>query len=255
MELLKETFDAWLQRVKSPVIGYIILAGLILNWKPIWFLIFADRSVYEKFAYFDIKTSSDTLFLYPVLIGVVSAVVVPWIGFAGAFLVGRPARLLRQLQQDARTDHEIYRLQKQTSVENAKAQEEAVREERQLEQAKRLKVAEEIGPEVRDELELSRESIEDHEEMPLDGISAIDRILIEFLGQSSDPIRVKEIPESPASLTKYKTIVRDGNKQRMTVDLLASDGSLKRRSLVSHDSFGRTSLTTKGYALYDSFPK
>lgn len=241
--------------MKSPVIGYIILAGLILNWKPIWFLIFADQSVYEKFAYFDIKTSNGTLFLYPVLIGVVSAVVVPWIGFAGAFLVGRPARLLRQLQQDARTDHEIYRLKKQTSVENAKAQEEAVREERQLEQAKRLKVAEQIGPEVRDELKLSRESIEDHEEILLDGISAIDRILIEILGQSPDPIRVKEIPESPASLTKYKTIVRDGNKQRMTVDLLASEGSLKRRSLVSHDRFERTSLTPKGYALYDSFSK
>jgi hypothetical protein len=83
LEPLKEAVEAWLHRVRAPILGYTLLAGLVINWKPLWALLFADIDVFSKFLYFDLRTDYWTLIVLPLLVGVLSALMTPWIALAG----------------------------------------------------------------------------------------------------------------------------------------------------------------------------
>ena len=90
LDALKETMDAWLARVKSPVLGYIVLAFILVNWKPLWFLVFADYGAYHRIHYFELHTDWLSLYVGPVALGVAAAAISPWAVLFGAWLARLP---------------------------------------------------------------------------------------------------------------------------------------------------------------------
>ena len=72
MEPLKEAVEAWLHRVRAPILGYTLLAGLAINWKALWALLFSEIDLFSRFLYFDLRTDLCTLFVFPLVVGFVS---------------------------------------------------------------------------------------------------------------------------------------------------------------------------------------
>jgi len=101
MDGLKELVEAFSARIKSPIIGSIILAFIAVNWRPVFFLFFSGKPASDKFVYFNEHTTGYSLYLYPVLIGLIFALLIPWINFWGAMAVESPVSKHRNMQLDA----------------------------------------------------------------------------------------------------------------------------------------------------------
>lgn len=95
MDGIKEIFEAFSQRIKSPIFGYVIIAFLAANWKPVFFLLFSGEPTPVKFTYLDENTSWATLFWLPLIIGVLAALAAPWISLAGAIWAESPTNKKR----------------------------------------------------------------------------------------------------------------------------------------------------------------
>ena len=151
MDALVKIFDEFRSRVRSPIWGTIGLYVILLNWKAFYFLLFADVSVPEKFSFWDENVTHDWLIYYPLALGVVSVVTVPWIRL-GFTWVNKFADLkLHNIQSTHRNDKKIQNLAEDERLEKAI-------ENQKIERAKRLKEAEKVGDEdLVKELRLNRE--------------------------------------------------------------------------------------------------
>lgn len=101
LEFFKEGAETWLQRVRSPLIGSVALSFLAINWQPIFFVIFADVPVLERFSYFDCETSIVTLVLLPVLVGLLIGLATPFVNYFGSRIAKNPVEKLRLLQAES----------------------------------------------------------------------------------------------------------------------------------------------------------
>lgn len=145
MEFIKDIADAWSQRIRSPIIGSIGLSFAFLNWKPLWYLIFAERPVRQKFLYFDQNTDWLSLLVLPIAVGLAVAFLMPWVKFFGAYTAKMPLSLLRQIQHDSTHEQMIYELKKEAESVQAQADVEAAREQAKIDAAKRLEEAKSVG--------------------------------------------------------------------------------------------------------------
>lgn len=141
--------------------GSVILSSMFVNWKPFWFLLFADKDVFEKFQFFDLNTSIWTLFLYPLALGIALALALPWVRLVGAILAQHPVDLLRKRQSDASHNQRLYRLEHDIKEGKARAQLEKTREEAQIEAAERLAKAQEIDKKLAENIIDERQANED----------------------------------------------------------------------------------------------
>ncbi|WP_424944737.1 hypothetical protein [Aliiroseovarius crassostreae] len=151
-DVLKDFFEATNNRIRSPFIGSIIFVFLVVNWRPLFNLLFGDTEVLVRIAHFDNVTTWQSLYLWPVVGGVVFALANPWLKYAGAWVAKKPVAHLKQLQDEAAHQHQIADIRRATELEERRAAEEEARERRKIDAAKREKEAEEVGGE-----ELSRE--------------------------------------------------------------------------------------------------
>lgn len=101
MDGLKELVEAFSARIRSPIIGSIALAFVIVNWKPLFFLLFSGEPAVAKFAFYDAKKTGYSPYIYPMIVGLVFALFLPWINFWGAKAVEAPITKHRNLQLDA----------------------------------------------------------------------------------------------------------------------------------------------------------
>lgn len=104
MDGLKELVEAFSARIKSPIIGSIVLAFIAINWKPLFFLLFSGESAEDKFLFLSCNTTGYSLYLYPVIAGLVFAFCLPWINFWGAKAIELPVSKHRNMQLDAAHD-------------------------------------------------------------------------------------------------------------------------------------------------------
>lgn len=255
VEPLKEAVEAWLQRVRSPILGYSLLAALAMNWKPLWALVFADIDVFSRFLYFDLRTDVCTLFVWPVVIGSVTDALTPWIGLVGIYVVRLPSKLQRELQRDARVEQEIYLLSTQAKIEDAKAQVERAREERTLAEAKRTQEAEKLGPEAVETLRQSRATVEIEGDQQKMSLSEVERFTIMFLGIQPGAVNPDKVHPNAVGLKAFESIVPGANVQRVKIELKDALDRLKKLGLTYNDGLGRWSLTSKGYEEYDHLSK
>lgn len=295
MEPLKEAVEAWLHRVRAPILGYSLLAGLAINWKPLWVLVFSDIDVFSRFSYFDLKTDVYTLVVWPVLGGLLSAALSPWIGLLGAHIVRQPAKMQRELQRDARVEQEIYQLVTQSRVEKAKAelgraqaeqglakadlqraqaeQElakadlqrakaelERARESIKLDELKRTQEAEELGQEAVEALRQARAEAEPSGVNSPGGhspfvLSDLDAAAIKFLGNLQEPINPEKLSDETRGLHVFDKVLPTSTLQRIKVELNDASERLSKQGLTSKDRFGRWTLTSKGYEEHDRLSK
>lgn len=100
MDGLKELVEAFSARIKSPIVGSIVLAFVIVNWKPLFFLLFSGEPAVAKFAFYDGNTTGCSRYLYPVGIGLAFALILPWVNFWGAKAIKLPVVWHRNMQLD-----------------------------------------------------------------------------------------------------------------------------------------------------------
>ena len=128
MEFLANLWNAWLQRIRAPVIGSISLSFIAINWQPIWYLLFADQPMRQKFLFFDANTSISTLIFYPVIVGVLLAATSPWLKLVGTWWTQFPISRIRRIQSDRDHDqkvHQEYLLKKQAIAATERVEAEA----------------------------------------------------------------------------------------------------------------------------------
>lgn len=154
MDSIREIFDALSQRIRSPVIGYVILMVLLFNWKVFFFLLFSGEPAETKFTYFDTHTDGWSLFGIPSIVGVAAAVLTPWINVAGQLAVHLPIMRLRT--HNAETAHELSLLKaKHKNAENSLI-EELIASAKQDEQVKQIE-DDEVRERLQQEIDQLRE--------------------------------------------------------------------------------------------------
>jgi len=103
MDSLKEIIDAFEARVRSKVVGSVILAFVAMNWKVIFYVVFAGETPETKFKYFDEHTNIWTLFTYPVCIGIGFAMLLPWVNAGAMYLTLEADKKQTDLKNDMKS--------------------------------------------------------------------------------------------------------------------------------------------------------
>lgn len=250
--------------MRSPILGSIVLAFFIINWKPIWYLIFAEQSVAVKFLYFDLNTNYISLYILPITIGVGLGAASPWIRLFGAWLAIKPLRSWQRLQFDQRHDQKLYQLQrekealdKEKDIEESKGKVAEARDRRAIESAQREKEAEMVGgKEAVDGLIDLRENHERSSELSpseiAEKLSGREKAVILSMSEVSDPIRTFDLGASEGIFYReISAVIQDIKGVRLKVELESSLVELKRLRLAQSDNYAYWTLTSLGYAVND----
>jgi hypothetical protein len=156
-EYFKQIVDAWGDRLRSPVLGSILIFFVATNWQSLFYLFFADKPVRARLLYFDANTDGWSLYVIPVIGGVILAIAVPWISLVGASLAKFPRAILHEVQSSEALNRRILDHELRAREEETKASLEEVRERRKIDAAKRLNEAEELSSALKEEIEEDRE--------------------------------------------------------------------------------------------------
>ncbi|MEW8352818.1 MAG: hypothetical protein AB2588_17770 [Candidatus Thiodiazotropha sp.] len=143
MDGIKDIFEAFSTRIRSPFFGYFFFSFFGINWKAVFFLLFSDDRVLYRIKYFEDHTSTHTLLTLPLLVGVVLALTYPWLSLAFQWAVLAPTKFRNNLNAQAEDSLIIKKLELE---ENRNAYIRA-REERALEMAEREQKIENIQDE------------------------------------------------------------------------------------------------------------
>lgn len=250
---LKETLDAWLARVKSPVLGFIVLAFILVNWKPLWFLVFTDENGYTKIAYFEQHTTPLSLYWLPLIIGLIGAILTPWVDLFGVWIARFPVLIRRKIQGAHETDVLITDMDNTTRLEVAKvesqAKSQAAIENAALAKAERNKKATEIGVDAVAEIEKVRAIAQDELQKVIAELSSIDRILIQQLNIVS-PIDEQNFVEQVTVTLLRLEPSRFSSGQRAIIESKASLERLRKRGIV-FNQLNQISLSEIGYRVSD----
>jgi hypothetical protein len=180
-EYFKQIVDAWGDRLRSPVLGSVLIFFVATNWQSLFYLFFADKPVRARLLYFDANTDGWSLYVMPVIGGVILAIAVPWISLAGAFLAKFPRAILHEVQSSEALKRRIVEYGLKADEEEAKASLEEVRERRKIDAAKRLNEAEELSSELREEIEEEREN-----DSPSRNLDPTSIEILKFVSKASD---------------------------------------------------------------------
>ena len=281
MDAFKDLMEAFSQRIRSPIIGSIAIVFVLVNWKPIWYLLFAERPVRQKFLYFEANTDAISLYCIPIGVGVVYAFGLPWVKWAGAWVAQKPYARLHEIQDDQASARRVKEYERAAKEEKAKANFDAIRESALLGAAERRKQASELGEE-----ELSRFVEEQKqpeplqfEQQPIVDVSpwpdidqlvsqmpTLDQTVLKLLEEyhpkgirPKDPFSWFENDELEAVTSQISAAMKQPIPQtRARIDFNTGTGRLSNQSLVEmKDRVSNMTplyyfeLTSKGYAVLD----
>lgn len=114
MEFLFEFLREGRERVRSNAFVSVSIAFTAINWREIFFVVFADVSAYVKINYFDANTDWVSLFILPILVGVALALVVPFLNDNMHKWVSKP-------QSNIKSRDEILAVQRAAELEEERA--------------------------------------------------------------------------------------------------------------------------------------
>lgn len=255
LDLLKDVMESWLSRIRNPISSSIILVFLVLNWKSIWYLLFAEQDVAVKFRFFDMNTSIVSLLIGPIAYGVALAVVTPWVKLAGVWISVSPTRALRQLYSDQSYHERSYELLKETELENAKAKAEAARERRIIEAAQRLAEARKIdGSDAADDIinERTEETVKNKNPVEIyEMLSTREAVVLSVLGGLASSVNTSNASTNIYFIDSLNKLIGNLNEIRLKVELDASLELLSKEGLTQKDRNGSWMLTELGYKVYD----
>ena len=163
---MKELIDALESRVKSPLLGYFFLALFVINWRPIFYLIFENAPILERIKYFDSNSSSVSLLVWPLVFTAIVTVAYPWVRYSLVFLSIKPTELINLLQ--AQIEHKLLLKKKELEELRSKILSHAERE--LIERAKRDGELDEIEDEqIRDKLKSELDQLRKYRDSKEDG--------------------------------------------------------------------------------------
>lgn len=144
-DLFKEIWEAASQRIRSPFLGSIVFAFVAINWRALFYLFFAETSVITRLTYFRMRTDLYTLYLAPLVVGLLLALAMPWLKFVGAWIAVKPAAKLAELQSGEASRRRIAELDLKTAEDEALERSREASERRKIKEQQRLSEAEEVG--------------------------------------------------------------------------------------------------------------
>jgi len=130
---MKEIFQAFETRIRSPLTGYAAIAFFALNWKELFFLFASNSDAASRIEYFQEHTNTLSLLAYPFLIGGCLTVAYPWLNLFFLWVCRMPTEIRNTLQ--AQSEHKL--LQKKEELERFRATIRAHAERDFIDEAKR----------------------------------------------------------------------------------------------------------------------
>ncbi|WP_281992645.1 hypothetical protein [Sulfitobacter geojensis] len=257
IQFLKELADAAEARIRSPFIGSIALVFFTLNWKAVAILLFASGSIELRVLTFDEMTTLQSLIFYPVLLGVMIALILPWSKLLGAWIAKKPAGILRRLQHDESQQFRIYQLNGNAAEAEAQARMDEATERARIDAAKRLEEAREVSPKLEEEIIEER-----HEaEHGLDTIDKDELWEIEILdmaassrnGQLIISNRGVEVSTDPErNLTDWSNLHKDRAVLQKLIQSMSDRGLIDFVTSSQEDGSDVYEITASGYIELDA---
>ena len=202
---IKEIFDVWITRIRSPLFGYFSLSFFATNWKAIFFLLFADSDVLTRLEFFETNTCMTSLLWIPLGISVVAALGYPWIQYALIYATSAPIN--RQNEINARAESDL--LMVKIDLENKRSELARQKEQQVIEKAKIDEELENISDEearerAKEEIQAIR-STENNLRDPINEESLEKYLLARFPDLPVDK-RITRIFLKDVNLDKYNSI-------------------------------------------------
>lgn len=266
IDFLKDSTEAWLQRIRSPIIGSVGLAFVALNWKALWYLVFADRPVAVKFHFIEMNTTWLSLYLWPILIGLAIAIASPWIKLGGSYIATNPTRRLRRLQSSEASHQRRIQLtdsiaeeELKAKLEEATAKTEAEREKRAIDAAKRIEAASSIegGSVVVDALvqQRSEASVPDNINVAelVKKLSLREKAIITVMGETQHMVSPNNLTteQKEEFMLQLSDSIEGLTSIRLEVEMKDSLQQLKSLGIADHDAMREWFLTALGFQVKD----
>lgn len=96
-----DVLDAVSARIKAPYFGYAVLAFVAWNWRGIFLLVMTAGSAEQRLAVFDLHTNVWSLYVAPLITGVVVAASSEWIRFIFEWVARNPRLWMEMNHQQA----------------------------------------------------------------------------------------------------------------------------------------------------------
>lgn len=260
MDAFKDLMEAFSQRIRSPIIGSIAIVFVLVNWKPIWYLLFAERPVRQKFLYFEANTDAISLYCIPIGVGVVYAFGLPWVKWAGAWVAQKPYARLHEIQDDQASARRVKEYERAAKEEKAKANFDATREKAILASAERRQTASKLGEEALTKFDEQRERLDEVENsQPAtsgDRDAALTKKKLGILAafQDQPPVRITQIIKDRSALKNYLLEVPEASANRMASEFSSVLSELEKLGYVNSHFDGDDyvwELTEAGYVAVD----
>lgn len=216
-DYLKDIFQAWGDRIRSPFFGSTLISFCLINWKALFYVFLAEKPVRMRILYFEHNTDWTSLFVLPLISGLILALILPWASFAGAWMARLPRSKLHVIQNLEASKRRISEFEQEAKEQEAKARLEEASERRKIDSAKRLEEAGRISSGLKNEISNNRgvSNDFDYSEMSekerwefdelvikiLDGLSASPEGLTAF---QQDKIAFAGVPEKVISIGLHR---------------------------------------------------
>lgn len=155
-DYFKDLFQAWGDRIRSPFFGSILISFCLINWKALFYLLFAEKPVRMRILYFEENTDLMSLAWLPLVSGLGLALVFPWAAVVGAWMAKLPRAKLHSIQFSEASKRRITEYEEEAREEEAKARLEAASEQRKIDAAKRLEEAGSVSDKLEAEITVER---------------------------------------------------------------------------------------------------
>lgn len=268
IDFIKDGAEAWLQRIRSPLLGSVLLVFVAWNWKAIYFVLFSDTPIFIRFWYFDHQTSISSLLFVPIGLGMCIGVATPFINVFGSYFAKWPIERLRLIQAESAHSIMLRKAELETNREilSADYKEAALREaeasqairDAELDDETREKLEEKISkkrePEATEQfrVRVDNKPSEFAADEAARGLGKREKATIIAMGKVAKPVAPHDLGENSNLFElELSSVLNDLTPVRLRVELQDSLGKLKNSQLADKDVYDRWTLSSRGYQVFD----
>src|SRR5690606_10832046 len=79
VEFIKDTFNAGIDRLKFPLFNSLVISWAVFNWKPIFMVLFSEKTIEERIAMVPSYTPWYNVYLLPPLVDIFYVFLFPYV--------------------------------------------------------------------------------------------------------------------------------------------------------------------------------
>lgn len=117
MELIAEVLTFFKERLRSPIITSIAFVFVMLNWAPLFNLLWGDTAVLDRLEYFGNRTNFFSRSVFPIVFGLMLAAIWPYIVFIGSKIVSGAVHQRKTFQLEEVHRVELIRLKHKSDIQ------------------------------------------------------------------------------------------------------------------------------------------